>query len=193
LFKSDASIMQPERQTWRCTGVDFQANVEPSISLMPQFADVLSQVQATAELAELAAKSVRVNTTGWDHWITSEISDDAAPSLRPGAEYLDEPPFPSASEPQFRPKPAPQPAAPPPPQAQPEPVPEPEPPLDLKAELAQQRLQSMSLHELRALRRRLARRVHPDIPARQRVPDPGAMAKVNVEIDAAIKARLHRR
>jgi len=41
---------------------------------------------------------------------------------------------------------------------------------------------------LRALRRRLARRVHPDLPAADR-PDLASMVRVNVAIDAALRLR----
>ena len=66
-----------------------------------------------------------------------------------------------------------------------------EQPLDLERELAPLRLSRMSLPDLAALRRSLARRLHPDLAdaGHDAAARAEAMARVNVVIDAQIRTR----
>ncbi len=158
---------------------------------MVQFAEVLSQVGVDFAQTAKAKPGVRVNTAGWDSWLKAD-DDDRSVGERLAQTYLLDDEFREpdvAPEPRTRqtphtldmdlagPKASPiQPARPAP------------PPLDLAAELARERLMAMSELELRALRRRLARRVHPDLPNADQ-PDLQAMVCVNVAIDAALRLR----
>jgi hypothetical protein len=155
---------------------------------MVQFAEVLSQVSADLGYTATANKTVRVNTTGWDSWLKADADEKSVveriaqtyvlddeithPNIEPDATEPDTPPVPE------------EPIA-----AAPEPPPPPSPaPLDLAAELSREHLISLSDHELRALRRRLARRVHPDLPNADHA-DLSSMVMVNVAIDAALRRR----
>jgi hypothetical protein len=162
---------------------------------MMQFAEVLSKVGSDDEPAD-PVRTVRVNTTGWDSWLKS----DAAPAPSPGNLYLDdeisdeepEAASPEAESSSFREEvlrsdyQGPGATG----QEQAEAPARPEP-LDLASELARHRLEVMSEAELRALRRRLARRVHPDLPDAD-TPGSEAMVRVNVAIDAALRERRPR-
>jgi hypothetical protein len=161
---------------------------------MVHFADVLSQV-GTDTGSQDTLHSVRVNTAGWDSWLKPGL-DAKAPTA--SSFYLDlenivdEPEV--EEEPQtvatpFREdilhSPYAGPVAGALPDDQPQQI---APPIDLSNELAHDRLQLMSEPDLRALRRRLARRVHPDVPTAD-CPDAAAMVRVNVAIDDALRER----
>ena len=170
---------------------------------MVQFAEVLSQVRSEHESAP-PVRGVRVNTAGWDSWLKAE----EAPAPSPGNFYLDAEADAEVREAEDA---APAegttaagpireeilrsdyagPAATPDIQLQESPAYRPEP-LDLARELARQRLENLDETQLRALRRRLARRVHPDLPSAD-APDSHAMVRVNVAIDAALRERRHGR
>jgi hypothetical protein len=137
---------------------------------MARFTDVLDEVEHKAEEAEAQAHSVRVNTSGWSGWMAPGEQTEEPAARWPGEDYG----LGLASEGEA-------------------PIIEPPGPeaVDLAAELDAGRLQAMSLRDLRALRRRLARHVHPDIADGQGSDiDPQAMARVNQAIDAAIRAQL---
>jgi hypothetical protein len=158
------------------------------VGRMVDFADVLTQVGG-ASAPDDAPRSVRVNTAGWDSWLQPE-PEPRAP--RPGSFYADldlDAASADAEEPVESPR-----VTPPIREeilasaytgpAEPETV-APQP-VDLAAELAEARLQMLSPPELRALRRRLARRVHPDLPTADQ-PDHESMVRVNVAIDTALR------
>lgn len=146
---------------------------------MAYFADILAEV--AARNSDHINNVVRVNTAGWNAWYASENRPGSGEPDRPGAAYVD-----AQFEAEF--DEAPEPARPHDPRPH-DPRPnEPEQPVNLAAELAAPRLRDLSLRELRALRRQLARRVHPDV-RRAATYGGDAMARVNVAIDAAIRAR----
>ena len=158
---------------------------------MVQFAEVLSKVGAEFAQTAEAKPGVRVSTAGWDSWLKAD-DDDRSVGERLARAYVldDEAPEPEVlvEQPDIQPikqaeKASPHAQEPPAPPAPPAP-----PPLDLAAELARERLLTLSDLELRALRRRLARRVHPDLPNADR-PDLASMVRVNVAIDAALRLR----
>ena len=145
---------------------------------MPQFSDILSQIQADAEERTRAARSPRLNTSGWDSWMAPDGPPEGQRTAQPNRDYIAVGP-PPASEP------APAVEVPPPLPKEPAPA-----PLDLATELAEARLQGLSVPELQALRRRLAGHLHPDLAPRGSQSDADAMTQVNVTIDAAIRRRL---
>ena len=164
---------------------------------MVQFADVLSQLGSEPE-PDGPTRTVRVNTAGWDSW----LKDEASPAPTPGSFYIDPEAEDAIDEADFAPHahgpdarmreeilqsdyrgPAGNAEA-----RQPEAEAPRVEPLDLARELSKHRLETMSETQLRALRRRLARRVHPDLQDAD-APDPQAMARVNVAIDTALRQR----
>ena len=159
---------------------------------MVQFAEVLSQVGADFAQAAKAKPGVRVNTAGWDSWLQAD-SDDRTVGERLAQTYILDDEAVEPDEPLPKPDPQPQSvpqeeqvtskAAPPPPPSRPSPQ-----PLDLASELALERLMTLSERDLRALRRQLARRVHPDLPNADQ-PDLRSMVRVNVAIDTALRLR----
>jgi hypothetical protein len=161
---------------------------------MVHFADVLSQV-STDTGSEDTLHSVRVNTAGWDSWLKAEldVKAPAASSFYLDLENIvDEPDVEEELEAAATPfredilhSPYAGPVAEPLADDRPR---ETAPPIDLSNELAHERLQLLSEPDLRALRRRLARRVHPDVPTAD-CPDAAAMVRVNVAIDDALRER----
>ena len=148
-----------------CSRVPTKTN-EVQVRDMPRFADILSEIGQNLEESDETSHSVRVNTSGWSSWMAPGDREDGLVERRLADEYGADrvEPFPELPR---------------------------EPQIDLAVELAEERLQTLPLRELRALRRRLALHVHPDVAGGQGGEvDSQAMARVNTAIDAAIRAQL---
>ena len=134
---------------------------------MPRFIDVLAEVGHKAGDEEGIAPHVRVNTSGWSAWMAPGERRDEPVEHRLSDDYGDEPNLEGAGPIFEQPR---------------------EEPIDLAIELDAGRLQSLPLRELRALRRRLARHVHPDVMEGQGADiDPQAMGAQLVGVGRPVR------
>lgn len=148
---------------------------------MVRFADILQTIEGASPGSPEGSPNARVSAAIWDHDIGREAASAAfSADKAPFTGRAEKATYEIEDEIAFVPL-----------HPSPEPPRVTRPDIDLGRELAADRLQRLSTTELKALRRVLARRVHPDAQSNIGAQDSDAMARVNSAIDAAMaKKRL---